>query len=149
MFCHRLALEISEVFSNLIDFVILWIRSRQRLGGSRTLWGVVFVGMDSACLELIQSWCGRCDGGVGAWEGWGPGWQWLEEGRSNGRAWQGWKDVQRLPVKSWGSCDSKGALDNPAKVRGGHFETWILAIGIEGNRRELAEVEGLGFDIQP
>lgn len=32
---------------------------------------------------------------------------------------------------------------------GGNPGTWILSIEIEGARRELAEVEGLGFDTQP
>lgn len=49
-----------------------------------------FVGMESACLELIQSRCGRHDGGLGSWVGWGAGWQWRawpEKGRNNGEAW--------------------------------------------------------------
>lgn len=54
--------------------------------------------------------------------------------------------VQGLTGESGSICNCKGTLDNPAKVGMGHPGAWILATGVEGAIRELAEVEGLVVD---
>lgn len=113
-------------------------------------YGRLFVGMESSCWELIQSRCERCDGGVVLGR---AGDQGGSDLRREGAMEEPGKDGRQCSKiaceESGSSCDSKGALDNPAKVGGGNPGTWILSIEIEGARRELAEVEGLGFDTQP